>query len=76
MENLIWTILIGLVAGTLASQVIKGQRFGIAGNIAIGVHLSGKKIAGARRVVLFVRRFRCGRGDDLLEARVAAERIP
>jgi uncharacterized membrane protein YeaQ/YmgE (transglycosylase-associated protein family) len=37
MDNLLWTIVIGLVAGTLASQVIKGQRFGIAGNIAIGV---------------------------------------
>lgn len=37
MENIIWTIVIGLVAGTLASQVVKGQRFGIAGNIVIGV---------------------------------------
>ena len=39
------------------------------------VHLSGKKIAGARRVELLVRRFRCGRGDDSLEARIVPERI-
>jgi len=39
------------------------------------VHLSGKKIAGARRVVLFVRRFRCGRGGEFLESRIVPERI-
>jgi hypothetical protein len=39
------------------------------------VHLSGKKIPGARRVVLFVRRFRCGRGGEFLEARIISERI-
>jgi hypothetical protein len=39
------------------------------------VHLSGKKIAGARRVVLLVRRFRCGRGGDSLEAWIVPERI-
>src|SRR5882762_9190693 len=39
------------------------------------VHLSGTKIAGARRVVLLVRRFRCGRGGDSLEARIVPERI-
>ena len=39
------------------------------------VHLSGKKIAGARRVVLFVRRFRCGRGVEFLEAGIVPERI-
>jgi hypothetical protein len=37
--------------------------------------LSGKKIAGARRVVLLVRRFRCGRGGEFLEARIVPERI-
>jgi hypothetical protein len=31
--------------------------------------------AGARRVVLLVRRFRCGRGGDSLEARIVPERI-
>jgi hypothetical protein len=40
------------------------------------VHLSGKKIAGARRVVLLVRRFRRERSDDFFEARIAAERVP
>src|SRR4029077_4675690 len=39
------------------------------------VHLSGKKIAGARRVELLVRRFRCGRGGEFLEARIVPERI-
>src|SRR6266576_3982201 len=39
------------------------------------VHLSGTKVAGARRVVLLVRRFRCGRGGDSLEARIVPERI-
>ncbi len=35
--DLVWTILIGFVAGTLAGMIIKDRRFGIAGSIAIGV---------------------------------------
>ena len=31
--------------------------------------------AGARRAVLLVRRFRCGRGGEFLEARIVAQRI-
>jgi hypothetical protein len=34
-----------------------------------------QNIAGARRVVLLVRRFRCGRGGEFLEARIVPERI-
>jgi hypothetical protein len=33
-------------------------------------------LAGARRVTLFVRRFRREGGDDFLEARVPAQRLP
>ncbi|MEK7781318.1 MAG: GlsB/YeaQ/YmgE family stress response membrane protein [Verrucomicrobiota bacterium] len=37
MEQWIWFILIGLVAGFLAGIVVKGHGFGIIGNIIVGV---------------------------------------
>jgi uncharacterized membrane protein YeaQ/YmgE (transglycosylase-associated protein family) len=35
--NLIWFILIGLVAGWLAGQLVKGGGFGLLGDIIVGV---------------------------------------
>lgn len=35
--NFIWFILIGLVAGWLAGQLVKGGGFGIVGDIVVGV---------------------------------------
>jgi len=35
----------------------------------------GDEIADGRRVSLFARRFRRGRGDEFLEARIVPERI-
>jgi uncharacterized membrane protein YeaQ/YmgE (transglycosylase-associated protein family) len=37
MENWLWFTLIGLAAGFLAGLVVKGQGFGIIGNLIIGV---------------------------------------
>lgn len=37
VESLIVFLLIGLVAGWLAGQVIKGYGFGLVGNILVGV---------------------------------------
>ncbi len=37
MENWIWFTLIGLAAGFLAGLVVKGQGFGILGNLIVGV---------------------------------------
>lgn len=37
LENLIWFLLIGLIAGWLASLVMKGGSYGILGNMVIGV---------------------------------------
>ncbi len=37
MENWLWFILIGLAAGFLAGIVVKGQGFGILGNIIVGI---------------------------------------
>ena len=37
MENWIWFILIGLVAGFLAGAVVKGHGFGLLGNLIVGV---------------------------------------
>ena len=37
MENLIWLIIIGIVAGFLAGIVVKGGGFGIIGDLIIGV---------------------------------------
>jgi uncharacterized membrane protein YeaQ/YmgE (transglycosylase-associated protein family) len=35
--NIVWFILIGLVAGWLAGKLMKGSGFGILGDIVIGV---------------------------------------
>ena len=35
--NLLWFLLIGLVAGFLAGVVVKGRGFGLIGNLIIGV---------------------------------------
>jgi uncharacterized membrane protein YeaQ/YmgE (transglycosylase-associated protein family) len=35
--NLLWFILIGLVAGFLAGAVMKGHGFGLLGNLIVGV---------------------------------------
>lgn len=35
--NVVWFILIGLVAGFLAGAVVKGHGFGIIGNIIVGI---------------------------------------
>ena len=35
--NIIWFLLIGLVAGWLAGQLMKGRGFGIVGNMIVGV---------------------------------------
>jgi uncharacterized membrane protein YeaQ/YmgE (transglycosylase-associated protein family) len=37
MENWIWFIAIGLVAGFLAGAVVKGHGFGLLGNLIVGV---------------------------------------
>jgi uncharacterized membrane protein YeaQ/YmgE (transglycosylase-associated protein family) len=35
--SLLWFLIIGLVAGWLAGQVMKGKGFGLIGNIVVGV---------------------------------------
>jgi uncharacterized membrane protein YeaQ/YmgE (transglycosylase-associated protein family) len=35
--NIVWFLLIGLVAGWLAGQFVKGGGFGIVGDIVVGV---------------------------------------
>ena len=37
MLDLVWFLLIGLVAGWLAGTLTKGKGFGLAGNLAVGV---------------------------------------
>jgi uncharacterized membrane protein YeaQ/YmgE (transglycosylase-associated protein family) len=37
MGNLLGFLLIGLVAGWLAGQILKGRGFGLAGNLVIGI---------------------------------------
>jgi uncharacterized membrane protein YeaQ/YmgE (transglycosylase-associated protein family) len=37
MSSIIWFLLIGLVAGWLAGQLMKGRGFGIVGNIIVGI---------------------------------------
>ena len=37
MMNLIWFLLIGLIAGWLAGKVMRGGGFGIVGDIIVGV---------------------------------------
>ena len=35
--NLIWFLLIGLIAGWLAGQIMRGDGFGIVGDIIVGI---------------------------------------
>lgn len=35
--NIIWFLVIGLVAGWLAGKLMKGRGFGLAGNLVVGV---------------------------------------
>jgi uncharacterized membrane protein YeaQ/YmgE (transglycosylase-associated protein family) len=35
--HLVWFLLIGLVAGWLAGQLMKGRGFGLIGNLIVGV---------------------------------------
>lgn len=37
MINLLWFLLIGLAAGWIVGQVLKGESFGLVGNLVIGV---------------------------------------
>lgn len=35
--NFLWFIIIGLLAGWLAGQIMKGRGFGLVGNLVVGV---------------------------------------
>lgn len=37
MPNLLWAIVVGLVAGWLAGQFMHGRGFGVIGNIVVGI---------------------------------------
>jgi uncharacterized membrane protein YeaQ/YmgE (transglycosylase-associated protein family) len=37
LENLIWFLLIGLIAGWLAGKVVRGGGFGVVGDMIVGV---------------------------------------
>jgi len=37
MPNIIWLLLVGLVAGWLAGLIMKGRGFGVIGNIIVGI---------------------------------------
>lgn len=37
LSSLLWTVLIGLVAGFLAGLIVKGRGFGVAGDIIVGI---------------------------------------
>jgi uncharacterized membrane protein YeaQ/YmgE (transglycosylase-associated protein family) len=37
MSNLLWLLVIGLIAGFLASRVMRGGGFGIVGDIVVGI---------------------------------------
>ncbi|RPH74154.1 GlsB/YeaQ/YmgE family stress response membrane protein [bacterium] len=37
INNLAWFILVGLIAGFLAGQIMRGRGFGLVGNIIIGI---------------------------------------
>jgi uncharacterized membrane protein YeaQ/YmgE (transglycosylase-associated protein family) len=37
MNNFVWFILIGLIAGWLAGQLMKGGGFGVVGDIVVGI---------------------------------------
>ncbi len=36
MENIVWFLLIGLLAGWLAGQIMKGGGFGLVGDLIVG----------------------------------------
>ena len=62
--------------GRIMPALLKAYQ-GAMPNVHVKLHdwRLDEKIAGARRVVLLVRRFRCGRGGEFLEARIVPERI-
>ena len=35
--NILWFVLIGLAAGFLAGQIMKGKGFGLVGNLVVGI---------------------------------------
>jgi uncharacterized membrane protein YeaQ/YmgE (transglycosylase-associated protein family) len=37
MNNFVWFILVGLIAGWLAGQLMKGGGFGVVGDIVVGI---------------------------------------
>jgi uncharacterized membrane protein YeaQ/YmgE (transglycosylase-associated protein family) len=37
MENLLWLLLVGLIAGWLAGQVMRGGGYGLIGDMIVGV---------------------------------------
>lgn len=37
MPNLLWMIIVGLIAGWLAGYLMQGRGFGILGNIGVGI---------------------------------------
>jgi len=49
LMNILWFALIGIVAGWLAGQIMKGRGFGLVGNLVVGVigAIIGGHLAGA-----------------------------
>ena len=47
--NILWFAIIGIVAGWLAGQIMKGRGFGLVGNLVVGVigAIVGGQLAGA-----------------------------
>jgi uncharacterized membrane protein YeaQ/YmgE (transglycosylase-associated protein family) len=47
--NILWFAIIGIVAGWLAGQIMKGRGFGLVGNLVVGVigAIIGGHLAGA-----------------------------
>ncbi len=37
INTLVWYILVGLIAGFIAGQIMRGRGFGLVGNIIIGI---------------------------------------
>ena len=37
MDSFVWFILVGLIAGWLAGQLVKGGGFGVIGDIVVGI---------------------------------------
>ena len=37
MQDVVWFLLIGLAAGWLAGQIVKGGGFGVVGDVVVGV---------------------------------------